>query len=159
MSGEQESFAVGTPVTRRPPHRSLRAELPHKAPTSGTDAQTLCLPYPFQRTWQVCGCDIGTISWQCPRFLASCPFRVVHIEPYRHCVRNLFCWNEFPLVRPLGSTFSANHGAPQSLFERFSATISLSDFPSPYIAVVLLPDSQRGPWTFQGQRRDLPAPV
>jgi len=34
-------FAVGTPVTRRPPHRSLRAELPHKAPTSGTDAQSL----------------------------------------------------------------------------------------------------------------------
>ena len=27
--------AVGTPVTRRPPHRSLRAELPHKAPTLG----------------------------------------------------------------------------------------------------------------------------
>jgi hypothetical protein len=72
-------FAVGTPVTRRPPHRSLRAELPHKAPTSGVDAQTLCLPYPFQRTWQVCRCDVGTISWQCPRFLASCPFRVVHI--------------------------------------------------------------------------------
>ncbi len=35
------AVAVGTPVTRRPPHRSLRAELPHKAPTSGTDAQSL----------------------------------------------------------------------------------------------------------------------
>ena len=34
-------LAVGTPVTRRPPHRSLRAELPHKAPTSGTNAQSL----------------------------------------------------------------------------------------------------------------------
>jgi hypothetical protein len=31
------TVAVGTPVTRRPPHRSLRAELPHKAPTSGSD--------------------------------------------------------------------------------------------------------------------------
>jgi len=27
--------AVGTPITRRPPHRSVRAELPHTAPTSG----------------------------------------------------------------------------------------------------------------------------
>ena len=27
--------AVGTEVTPRPPHRSVRAELPHTAPTSG----------------------------------------------------------------------------------------------------------------------------
>ena len=31
--------AVGTPVTRDPPHRSQRAELPHSAPTSGCDAK------------------------------------------------------------------------------------------------------------------------
>ena len=73
------AVAVGTPVTRHPLRRSQRAELPHWAPTSGSDAQTLRLPYPFQRTLQVCGCDVGTISWQSPRFLASCPFRVVHI--------------------------------------------------------------------------------
>ena len=28
-------FAVGTPITQRPPHRSVRAELPHTAPTLG----------------------------------------------------------------------------------------------------------------------------
>ena len=28
------TVAVGTPVARRPPHRSVRAELPHTAPTS-----------------------------------------------------------------------------------------------------------------------------
>ena len=50
------------------------------------------------------------------------------------------------MARPLGSTLSADRGAPPSLFERFSATISLSDFPPPCIAVVLLSDSQRGPW-------------
>ena len=47
--------AVGPPVTRRPPHRSLRAELPHKAPASGRNAQTRFihrLTYPFQRTLQ-----------------------------------------------------------------------------------------------------------
>jgi len=32
--------AVGPPVTRRPPHRSQRAELPHWAPASGDDVQT-----------------------------------------------------------------------------------------------------------------------
>ena len=31
----KKRVAVGTPVTRRPPHRSVRAELPHTAPTSG----------------------------------------------------------------------------------------------------------------------------
>src|SRR5436853_5575626 len=30
------SVAVGTSVTRRPPHRSVRAEFPHTAPTSDT---------------------------------------------------------------------------------------------------------------------------
>jgi hypothetical protein len=29
------TFAVGTPLSRRPPHRSVRAEFPHTAPTSG----------------------------------------------------------------------------------------------------------------------------
>jgi DNA-binding transcriptional LysR family regulator len=28
-------FAVGTPIAERPPHRSVRAEFPHTAPTSG----------------------------------------------------------------------------------------------------------------------------
>ncbi len=33
--------AVGTGVTSCPPHRSLRAELPHKAPASGRDTKAL----------------------------------------------------------------------------------------------------------------------
>ena len=34
-------ITVGTPVTRRPPHRSQRSELPHWAPALGKDAQAL----------------------------------------------------------------------------------------------------------------------
>jgi hypothetical protein len=33
-------FAVGTRVTSRPPHRSVRAAFPHTAPTSGIDGKT-----------------------------------------------------------------------------------------------------------------------
>jgi len=29
------SIAVGTPITERPPHRTVRAEFPHTAPTLG----------------------------------------------------------------------------------------------------------------------------
>jgi hypothetical protein len=36
--------AVGTRVTPRPPHRSRRAELPHRAPASGDDAKSLFRP-------------------------------------------------------------------------------------------------------------------
>jgi hypothetical protein len=36
----QGRVAVGTPVARRPPHRSGRAELPHPAPASGSDDMT-----------------------------------------------------------------------------------------------------------------------
>ena len=35
FENQQRLIAVGTPVTERPPHRSVRAELPHTAPTSG----------------------------------------------------------------------------------------------------------------------------
>lgn len=36
----QLRVAVGMPVPRHPPHRSVREELPHTAPASGSDAQT-----------------------------------------------------------------------------------------------------------------------
>ena len=89
--------AVGTPVTRGPPHRSRRALLAHRAPTSGSDAQALVEvermrrwqrrstttgspPYPLRRTLQVGGVNVGAVPWLCPRFPASCPFRVVHIR-------------------------------------------------------------------------------
>ena len=32
--------AVGMPLTRHPPHRSVRAVLPHTAPASGDDGET-----------------------------------------------------------------------------------------------------------------------
>ncbi len=36
---QKPGVAVGTEVTLRPPHRSVRAELPHTAPASGHDAK------------------------------------------------------------------------------------------------------------------------
>ena len=38
------------------------------------------LPYPLQRALQVRGPNVGALPWLFPRFLASCPFRVVHIH-------------------------------------------------------------------------------
>ncbi len=35
-----KTIAVGTVIADRPPHRSVRAELPHTAPTSDVDLQT-----------------------------------------------------------------------------------------------------------------------
>src|SRR5436309_461137 len=35
----RDYVAVGTPVARRPPHRTGRAALPHPAPTLGDDAE------------------------------------------------------------------------------------------------------------------------
>ena len=50
-SANQERYpcgvAVGTRVTSRPPHRSVRAAFPHTAPTSGVDGSSL--PYAIQR--------------------------------------------------------------------------------------------------------------
>src|ERR1700752_1556069 len=46
-TGDMTPVAVGTPITGRPPHRSVRAAFPHMAPTSGHDGN--CLPYAVQR--------------------------------------------------------------------------------------------------------------
>jgi len=37
-----KEVAVGTAVTCRPPHRSVRAELPHTAPASGDAISKVC---------------------------------------------------------------------------------------------------------------------
>ena len=41
--GRTQTVAVETVVTHRPPHSSVRAELPHTAPTSGHDAKTFAM--------------------------------------------------------------------------------------------------------------------
>jgi hypothetical protein len=41
------SDAVGTLITERPPHKTVRAAFPHTAPTSGPNGN--CLPHAFQR--------------------------------------------------------------------------------------------------------------
>ncbi len=118
--------AVGTALSGRPPHRSQRAELPHWAPTSGSDAQTRL----GIRSSQRAACRIR------PSSLCRLP---------RHCVRRLFCWPGFPLVSRLPSTPSAGSGVPQPLFGGFSGTTQLSDFLEPFIDDLPPQGSRRGP--------------
>jgi hypothetical protein len=59
-------------------------------------------------------------------------------EPSPALCPELVSLNRFPLVSPLSSTLSAHCSALQHLFEGFIGTIGLSDFPQPFIAVVLL---------------------
>ena len=59
-------------------------------------------------------------------------------EPFPVLCPELVSLNRFPLVSPLSSTLSAHCSALQHLFEGFTGTIGLSDFPQPFIAVVLL---------------------
>src|SRR5579863_8030896 len=50
--------AVGTRVTSRPPPRSVRADFPHTAPTSGVTAvSAVCAPAPVSRLF---GSESGT---------------------------------------------------------------------------------------------------
>jgi hypothetical protein len=110
-SAKDVKVAVGTPVTQRPPHRSRRAALPHRAPASGDDAQA--------------SSACRTQSRACGRVS-------------RRCVRPLWCSTRFPLASPLLSTPSAGPGAPAPLFEGFVDTMGLSDSLHPYITVVPL---------------------
>ena len=74
------AFAVGTRVTPRPPHRSVRAAFPHTAPTSGIDGRTL--PYASQHPVtrlsgsESSACFVGPHSpWSLP-FAPPTPLRI-----------------------------------------------------------------------------------
>src|SRR5882762_7903298 len=44
------TIAVGTLISERPPHRTVRAAFPHTAPTSGVDGElAVCAPAPVTR--------------------------------------------------------------------------------------------------------------
>jgi hypothetical protein len=103
------TVAVGTPVTRRPPHRSRRAALPHRAPASGLTCWHPQMPAVRGRA------------------------RVTGIT--RPCVRSLVCTAAFPLASSLPSTSSAG-SLGQPLFEGFLGTMELSDSLHPCITVV-----------------------
>jgi hypothetical protein len=112
--------AVGTEISLRPPHRSRRALLTHRAPTLDGDEETAPLVKTASRM-RTCACDTAT----------------------RLCVRTVLCSSAFSLAPPLRSTSSAT--AETALFARFIATMSRSDFSiTPIVGYGLRP-SRRGP--------------
>src|SRR5216684_7643519 len=121
-------FAVGTRVTSRPPHRSVRAAFPHTAPTSGIDGSRL--PYASQHPVsrlsgsESSACLIGPHSpWSLP-FAPPTPQRIV----------------------PLCSS------ASQLLWQSQTSRVRSSSATAPR-----LPDAGRQRHHRSGQTRDLPA--
>ena len=98
-------IAVGTVIADRPPHRSVRAELPHTAPTLDDDDQSRTLIGSVSRT-------LGS-----PRDLGF--WR--RVQSSSNCLT-------FSLVSPLPSIDSAD-SEPLSLFADFCGTMKLSDSP------------------------------
>ena len=105
-------FAVGTVVADRPPHRSVRAALPHTALTLDDD------DHPARRR----------------RAAARTPSRPRDLET-RRCVRSSSNCSTFSLVSPLPSTDSAD-SEPLSLFACFFGTMELSDSPETYMSAL-----------------------
>ena len=103
-------FAVGTPVAGRPPHRSVREELPHTAPTSGGSRKAF---------------DLGrdAVFCPCPPLHVSCQVR--SMLPPVSVYRSQTSLPEFPLVTGLPSGTSATAqettpycSAPSSVLRR-----------------------------------------
>jgi hypothetical protein len=113
--------AVGTRITPRPPHRSRRALLTHRAPPSGqTSAARGLRPHALRRT---AANRIDVASRLSVRTTAACRL--------------------FPSGEALPSTTSAGSCLP--LFGRFLGTTTSSDFSSAYMLGVRLLPSRAGP--------------
>src|SRR5450759_588483 len=110
--------AVGTTIAGRPPHRSVRAELPHTAPTLDEIAAKLAA---FRTPFRPCDVD----------------------APY--CAGTArACWT-FSLVGALPSTISAASGdLPLALFDGFIGTTAPSDSSLPCMPDVRLSPSPAG---------------
>src|SRR5260370_21776508 len=79
-------------------------------------------------------------------------------ESLRPSVRDAFCWSEFPLAKPLPSIPSA--AVVLVLFEDFSGTTGLSDFPGWFIIGLRPLTSRHLPSRASlGPTRDLPGPI
>jgi hypothetical protein len=122
-------FAVGTRVTSRPPHRSVRAAFPHTAPTSGNDGNTM--PYASQHPvarlsdTESGTCLVDSHSPWSPPFAPPTPLRIA----------------------PLCSS------ASQLLWQGQTSRVRASSATAPH-----LPDADRPAHaTPDGQTRDLPA--
>jgi hypothetical protein len=117
----QAMVAVGTPIAERPPHRSRRALLTHRAPPSGRTSA------------------VGGLKPHAPRRTAANRIDVAS----RLSVRTTAACRLFPLGEALPSTTSAGSYLP--LFGRFLGTTTSSDFSSAYMLGVRLLPSRAGP--------------
>ena len=126
--------AVGTEIALRPPHKTRRALLTHRAPTLDDNEETAS-PVKTASRMRACACDTAT----------------------RLCVRTVHCSSAFSLALPLRSTNSAT--AETALFVRFIATMSRSDFSLALIVGYGLRPSRRRPGHDGGDcDGDLPVP-
>ena len=113
--------AVGTRIAPRPPHRSRRALLTHRAPPSGRTSVANGLDPSAVRRTAANRIDVAT----------------------RLSVRTTAVCRLFPLGEALPSTTSAGSCLP--LFGRFVGTIASSDFSSTCMLGVRLMPSRAGP--------------
>ena len=82
---------------------------------------------------------------------ATCRTRCCALGAWlRRCVRDAFCSRVFPWASPLPSILSA--AVALALFENFSGTTGLSDFPRSFILGFVLGTSQNGPPTCVDKR-------
>ncbi len=128
-AGAGPRVAVGTRITPRPPHRSRRALLTHRAPPSGrTSAPRGLKPHALRRT-AANRIDVAS----------------------RFSVRTTAACRLFPSGEALPSTSSAGSCLP--LFGRFLGTTASSDFSSAYMLGVRLLPSRAGPTQVRARMR------
>ena len=119
-------IAVGTPITGRPPHRSVREELPHTAPTLDklTHSENVGT---FRPRYHACSVQpLHRLSpAQCPS--RGWPFRfLLGHQPSLHHLRH----------RPCGTV----------LFGDFTGTMPMSDFPAACASGLRPWPSPTDPW-------------
>ena|SRR5258708_6044366 len=115
------TVAVGTRITPRPPHRSRRALLTHRAPPSGRTSAARGLKLHALRRTAANRIDVAS----------------------RLSVRTTAACRLLPSGEALPSTTSAGSCLP--LFGRFLSTTASSDFSSAYMLGVRLLPSRAGP--------------
>ena len=120
---------VGTAIADRPPHRSRRALLTHRAPPSGLTSA----PYGVR-----------------PRAIRRTAANRIDVEA-RLSVRTTAACRPFPLGEALPSTTSAKSCLP--LFGRFLGSTASSDFSSTCMLGVRLLPSRAGPANFRAWMR------
>src|SRR5712671_715262 len=151
LLGQALKVAVGTAIADRPPHRSRRALLTHRAPPSGSGVETVTwqwMQYPDRREEAVGGAGELLPAHECAlaasfERLEPTPSHLVEVPPQARAVSGNGIVVQMPFEHPIQPRPGLGNGVVHSFAQLHLDLLELLQHP---LLDRLAPDNERAPF-------------